>query len=606
MANLPGPSGVNPLDDNYETVVSTWLRELEALDENEDDAGTQPQEHELEELLSDVDDGDYIESEHQTESEMSNDSDPELEEPDTSIIETPSNTYYYGKNRFKWSSKPPTRNIRTLAHNIIRLPCNKPAVAQENPFSPLESFQHIFDLRMMDIVLKWTNKKLEKIRSIHVGDYNFRECNIIELKALLSLLFYSAVFKSNRESILSLFATDGTGREIFRASMSIKRFCALLVALRFDDFENREARKIVDPGCAISEVLDLFNENSQKCYSIGANATVDEMLIAFRGRCKFKMYMPSKPAKYGLKMQCLADSRTHYICNTYLYTGKGSDASKSLPEDIRKSIPTQAVLRLCRPIFNSNRNVTTDNWYSSMELLTSLRERKLTTIGTLKKNKAIIPKEFLPNKNRDVGTALFGFTNDCTLVSYVPKKNKAVVLYSSMHHSNEIGPNAGKPIIIEDYNSTKGGVDSVDQKCSIYSCSRRTTRWPMAIFFRILDMSGLNAYILHQSHKRANKLSRLNFLKALAANLNENNLRSRLYNTKIPRQLRTSISSIIGIEVPEEVDPRIEKLPRDQRQYCTLCHYKKRTKTAYLCCKCFKPICLSCAKKICNNCVQRE
>ena len=76
MANLPGPSSVNPLDDNYETVVSTWLRELEALDENEDDAGTQPQEHVLEELLSDVDDGDYTESEHQTESEMSNDSDP--------------------------------------------------------------------------------------------------------------------------------------------------------------------------------------------------------------------------------------------------------------------------------------------------------------------------------------------------------------------------------------------------------------------------------------------------------------------------------------------------------------------------------------------------
>lgn len=79
--------------------------------------------------------------------------------------------------------------------------------------------------------------------------------------------------------------------------MSKKRFLVLLVALRFDDFQHREVRKQVDPGCAITELLDLFNKNSQEKYVPGANLTVDEMLTAFRGICKFKMYIPSKPPK---------------------------------------------------------------------------------------------------------------------------------------------------------------------------------------------------------------------------------------------------------------------------------------------------------------------
>lgn len=48
---------------------------------------------------------------------------------------------------------------------------------------------------------------------------------------------------------------------------------------------------------------------------------------------------------------------------------------------------------------------------------------------------------------------------------------------STMHHSNTIGK-TNKPEIIEFYNETKSGVDALDQKC----VTRRTRRWPMAIF----------------------------------------------------------------------------------------------------------------------------
>lgn len=51
-----------------------------------------------------------------------------------------------------------------------------------------------------------------------------------------------------------------------------------------------------------------------------------------------------------------------------------------------------------------------------------------------------------------------------------------------MHNQKGFDIDIQKPEIISYYNSTKGGVDALDEKCSIYSTGRRTRRWPMAIF----------------------------------------------------------------------------------------------------------------------------
>ncbi|XP_039294151.1 uncharacterized protein LOC120353654 [Nilaparvata lugens] len=60
---------------------------------------------------------------------------------------------------------------------------------------------------------------------------------------------------------------------------------------------------------------------------------------------------------------------------------------------------------------------------------------------------------------------------------------RAVVLISSMHHDGVIlNDREGKlPEIIDFYNITKVGVDSLDQKCAQFSVSRRTQRWPMTV-----------------------------------------------------------------------------------------------------------------------------
>ncbi|GBP31077.1 hypothetical protein EVAR_77372_1 [Eumeta japonica] len=166
-------------------------------------------------------------------------------------------------------------------------------------------------------------------------------------------------------------------------------------AIRFDDAETRAQRRETDISAPIAKLFSSFIQNCQKVYSIGTCACIDEMLVAFRGRCRFRMFMPKKPAKYGLKIMSLQmPEMVIYSMHTYL--GKDSDGINLTPEQTRFSKPTQAVLRLISPIEGSNRNVTADNWFCSVELVDVLKDKKLSLVGTLKK----IRKKFRQNSNQ--------------------------------------------------------------------------------------------------------------------------------------------------------------------------------------------------------------
>lgn len=147
------------------------------------------------------------------------------------------------------------------------------------------------------------------------------------------------------------------------------------------------------------------------------------------------------------------------------------------------------VKRVARPILNTGRNITMDNYFTSMPLFDEFKNTyKTTAVGTLRKNKEEIPPLFLSTKDRPMPSSIFGFGKDKTILSYVPKKKtkKIVLMLSSLHDDDKIDKESGneaKPEIITFYNSTQGGVDVVDQKKEHYSVARITSRWPKRYFF---------------------------------------------------------------------------------------------------------------------------
>jgi len=59
-----------------------------------------------------------------------------------------------------------------------------------------------------------------------------------------------------------------------------------------------------------------------------------------------------------------------------------------------------------------------------------------------------------------------------------------------------------KPNIILEYNAIKDGSDTADQMLRMYSTKRMTRRWPMAIFYNMLDTSAQNAFVVWMSLNR--------------------------------------------------------------------------------------------------------
>lgn len=67
-----------------------------------------------------------------------------------------------------------------------------------------------------------------------------------------------------------------------------------------------------------------------------------------------------------------------------------------------------------------------------MPLADSLKSKKLTFFGTIRKNKKEILKELVQNINRPVGSSMFAFQEDRTIVSYyILKKKRFVLLYNA-------------------------------------------------------------------------------------------------------------------------------------------------------------------------------
>lgn len=522
--------------------------------------------------------------------------------------------YWYGKDKTKWAKKAPVER-RTPAENIISfLPGLCGPANDKQPRDPLESWSLLVSDEMLEQIVVYTNQRIAKVRTNYAAfkcrfqsrqRYRLSYINdtsLNEIKAFIGLLYLQGIFKSNHEDLRSMWSTDGTGRDIFRFTMTLARFTFLLSCLRFDNADTRKERASVNKLAPISDLFQEFVLRSQANYTPGAYLTIDEMLVPFRGRCAFRMYIPNKPAKYGIKIQILADAKTHYMCNAEVYLGARNDQgnrTSPLPN------PTQVVLRLVNYLpIRSNRNITADNWYSSIETTNELLKLNFTYVGTLKKNKRLIPLEFQASRQRAVSSSLFGFQGKTTIVSHVPKKGKAVLLISTMHHSNNINDETKKPEINEFYNSTKAGVDALDEKCATYSTSRRTRRWPMTIFHCILNVAGVNSRILYQCSSNGHEISRHAFLKKLGRSLCEPYIQERISNKSIGRQFRESMAKMIGTFLPVEEVPQ-ETVSRSKRKRCTFCPSGSDRKTSVHCVSCKQPICLQCAKKICPRCMDQ-
>ena len=506
------------------------------------------------------------------------------------------------KKGYSWSTTPATRGpTRTPARNIVQPFTKGPVLPQWiNADSPRDCFELMFDDNIINVILKWTNQSIEKL----AAKYKDKKTPTIdkayfnEMMAFIGILIMSGLKQDNHVPTQEMFSKS-MGPALYRAAMGERRFAFLLRALRFDDSETREERKRTDKFAAIREIFDMFINNCTSRYCPGENLTIDEQLIGFRGRCPFRMYIANKPAKYGLKLIMVCDSETSYMLNAMPYLGKHTQPPQGIP------LGQYVTTKLVAPYANTNRNITGDNWFTSIPLTTDLLDNYgLTYIGTVRANKKEIPPEMTDKSLFKHGQSAFLFDKKMTLVTYAKERKKApkklVLLVSSQHDQPNLADN-GKPEIIMDYNATKGGVDTFDQMCAYSSCGRMTKRWPLAVFFGMVNAAGINSYIIHNAENVTagkKKIARRTFLSTLAHELIKPWAEERMTFRTQQRNIQQTIKSVFpDFNIPSTAAP-----DDTTKRRCAICPTRKDRKTKYRCITCHRPVCLEHSRFLCENC----
>lgn len=141
---------------------------------------------------------------------------------------------------------------------------------------------------------------------------------------------------------------------------------------------------------------------------------------------------------------------------------------------------------------------------------------------------------------------MFCFDKMKNLASYKSKWNKMVLMLSFSHECSTISEN-GRPDMVIHYNKTKSRVDTFDQLCSNMGCNRKTRRWPLCVFFGMVNIATINSYVIYCYNKyRTNdkSLSRYHYMIELSKSLAE----PWLTIPNLRRTIRQNICRVLNIQ----------------------------------------------------------
>lgn len=342
--------------------------------------------------------------------------------------------------------------------------------------------------------------------------------------------------------------------------MSRNRFELLL---RFWHFSNNEEAPENDRIFKIRNLVIKIVDNFQKTLEPDSMIAVDETMVPFRGRLKFRQYIPGKAHKYGIKLFKLCGT-DGYTYNIEIYAGKTQIQGKGLG--------CRVVLDLCDRYLNVGRTIITDNFYTSIVLANELLAKNTNLIGTLRSNRVklsevtkakLLPGQIIGKENSNgIVVAKWRDKRDVTMLSTCHNLN--MVDTGKKNRKNEV---VVKPKIIIDYNAGKAGIDLSDQLSSYSSPVRKSIRWYHKVATEIiLGTSIVNALIIYNTKTPQNKMSITQFREALV---------DQILGLDQPKDIQEQIAPPrSSISLKHKFQETSEKCTRNRkiRKRCTHCY----------------------------------
>ena len=258
-------------------------------------------------------------------------------------------------------------------------------------------------------------------------------------------------------------------------------------------------------------VKPLYDEVRLACrafYHPNRQLSVDERMVASKGKTGMTQYMKDKPTKWGMKLFVVADATNGYSFDFRMYTGRThTPVVHGLAYDVVMELVDTVVL-------GTGYHIYMDNFYTSPALFMALHSLNIGACGTYRENRRGCPVGRENALARKAERGACRWLRDGPLLFVKWMDTREVSMCSTIHRAfagemvqRRVKQPDGQwvrkripcPAPIVAYNRYMGGVDRSDQLIQYYSAHRRASRWYRTIVLHLFDISTTNAYLLHRT-----------------------------------------------------------------------------------------------------------
>lgn len=187
--------------------------------------------------------------------------------------------------------------------------------------TPLQIFHSLFTPEMIEKIALHTNERIDLYLKSHRGrgkSSAYKKTSSREMQIFLAIIIIMGVNKlPDLHSYWSKM--EGLGNSLIKRLMSRDRFCFLHSRLYMESpAKPPNASKTYYLEKIVQDLLKNFRES----YGDSAHQSIDEAMVAFKGRSAMKQYMPAKPTKRGIKLWQRNYASTGYTYDLSIYCGR--------------------------------------------------------------------------------------------------------------------------------------------------------------------------------------------------------------------------------------------------------------------------------------------
>lgn len=391
--------------------------------------------------------------------------------------------------------------------------------SQQSFRSPYECFAYFVDDELLALLVEQTNlyAKQQNISTTF-------NCTVEEMRKYIAILIFTSVFRY--PNIRSYWGQHSL--EAVRESMRVNRFEEIRSHLHFADVSKRPSKESenYDPLYSIRDIVNHFNMKFSSIPMIQRLCVDEQMCSTKMKKTNIRQYMPNKPHKWGFKLFVLCDTNG-FSYAFEIYCGAGDNKVPQGAPDLGAS--SNIVIRLSRGIPDfANHVLYFDNFYTSLGLMVYLRSRGIHSLGTIRANRIpnckLSSDEKLREDKRTRGYAeeYVGTAYGVDIANVLWNDNKGVRLASTYvgiqpflsreeerpqkairwNRSAKVYDEVDCPNIIKEYNRHMGGVDLMDGLIGRYKIRMKTKKWTCRLFYHMIDLAMVNAYVLYHRLNR--------------------------------------------------------------------------------------------------------